>query len=454
MVAIAVSSDSIPQNDSPDSGEMKNDRAHNGSDPPYCAAEWMTNDAPLLRVHISRADGALLIGDAEAACATFARSDGEKGGWNQAPPPPALGPLRTTSAVEVDLELTNPMGRDVDDEAGHENLRAGRTFDAFENQRRLTMFRPYSASDLFALDWAPFSDELGRKRYSSLVEVPPPPGWEWASEWRVDLAGENKSEEGWQYGIHFNTGWLAASNPLTHVRRRRWLRRAVHVYASKKSSMRQSAISPAAINSAIEVPNPIPITSNIAYFKDSDAAAEYREGSTESRDVASPSDLAGGLFQLSVADGARLRLSAEGVDVSGELDRIAKRLAESLGGVEGEWYVNPLALALHRFRRYISSPTLQIQVALEVSSVSNGEPGTFAINLHGTATQKKTGDFALKPVDPGEGVELTDLLQTCRDAGPAAADYVLLVRNTVNMIDFVSDMHDIYRALTENAFNT
>ena len=103
-----------------------------------------------------------------------------------------------------------------------------RTVEVYENERRLTVLRKYSADDLFPLDYSHYSDEYGTQRWSSLEEVPLPDGdgWRWASPFRVDYDGGNKNDEGWQFGIHFNTGWLSASNALTHVRRRRWIRDA------------------------------------------------------------------------------------------------------------------------------------------------------------------------------------------------------------------------------------
>jgi hypothetical protein len=85
--------------------------------------------------------------------------------------------------------------------------------------------------------------------------------WRWAGEWRIDVDGASKSEltnpkseltnpkselgptnpkseltnpkseltnpkseDGWQFAWNWSTGWLSTSNPLTHVRRRRWVR--------------------------------------------------------------------------------------------------------------------------------------------------------------------------------------------------------------------------------------
>jgi len=90
--------------------------------------------------------------------------------------------------------------------------------------------------------------------------------WRWAGEWRIDVDGASKSEltnlkseltnpkselgptnpkseltnpkseltnpkseDGWQFAWNWSTGWLSTSNPLTHVRRRRWVRWAEFV---------------------------------------------------------------------------------------------------------------------------------------------------------------------------------------------------------------------------------
>ncbi len=419
---------------------------------PGVATAVGATDTPLLRLLISRADGALLVAGAEAVCAVFARSDApSQGGWIARPPPPTLPPLSTRL-------LGGAGAKDYDDDAGNGvhpawgSTRTEQVVDVFENQRRLTMFRPYSAKDLFALDWAPFSDESGRVRYASIDEVAPPQGWEWVSGWRVDLASARGSDDGWQYGIHFNTGWLGASNPLTHVRRRRWLRRMERVALASPVRSGQSEAAPATVAVAA-VPPPAETSSEVT--------APTCNGEAV---VATPEDVAaqqqGGLFQLSVAEGARLRLSAEGVEISGELDHIARTLAEGLESAADEWYVQPLATALQRFRRYISSPTLRVQAALEMSAVSTGEPGSLTVSLHGSAAHARTegGDAPLVATTPEQGIELANLAEPRGASGgaaegaterAAAPEYVVLVRNTVNLIDFVSDMHEIYRVLTD-----
>jgi hypothetical protein len=122
-----------------------------------------------------------------------------------------------------------------------------RLVEAFENQRRLTTFRPYSTADLLPLDPCSWSDEAFSKRYVEidLVPLPPPPtppplvsvgsasaggggggAWRWVDEWQVDRDGGGKGSDGWQYALNWNTGWLSSSNAITLVRRRRWVRRA------------------------------------------------------------------------------------------------------------------------------------------------------------------------------------------------------------------------------------
>ena len=70
-----------------------------------------------------------------------------------------------------------------------------RTVEVYENERRLTVLRKYSADDLFPLDYSHYSDEYGTQRWSSLEEVPLPDGdgWRWASPFRVDYDGGNKN---------------------------------------------------------------------------------------------------------------------------------------------------------------------------------------------------------------------------------------------------------------------
>ena len=50
--------------------------------------------------------------------------------------------------------------------------------------------------------------------------------WRWVDEWAVDSEGSLTAGDGWQYALNWNTGWLSSSNPITHVRRRRWVRSA------------------------------------------------------------------------------------------------------------------------------------------------------------------------------------------------------------------------------------
>ena len=188
--------------------------------------------------------------------------------------------------------------------------RPTRLVEVFENQRRLTSFRAYSAADLLPLDPGCWSDELCTIKYDEidLVPLPLPPSsasaavevsdslpaestafgkgasvlaaavmkaskgcrpdgpgiggvgsasqplansgqcgsgrsagdratgstslgggggvWQWVDKWTVDKAGGGKGEDGWQYALNWNTGWLSASNPITLVRRRRWVRHA------------------------------------------------------------------------------------------------------------------------------------------------------------------------------------------------------------------------------------
>ena len=95
-----------------------------------------------------------------------------------------------------------------------------------------------------------------------------------------------------------------------------------------------------------------------------------------------------------------------------------------------------------------------------MSAVSTGEPGSLTVSLHGCAAHARAegGDAAMVATTPEQGIELTNLAEPKGATGgaaegaterSAAPEYVVLVRNTVNLIDFVSDMHEIYRVLTD-----
>ena len=86
--------------------------------------------------------------------------------------------------------------------------RPTKLLEIFENQRRLTTFRPYSTADLLPLDPGCWSDEAGATKYleMDLVPLPPPPApmsggggvgggaaageggggiWQWLDAWRL-----------------------------------------------------------------------------------------------------------------------------------------------------------------------------------------------------------------------------------------------------------------------------
>ena len=146
-----------------------------------------------------------------------------------------------------------------------------RLVEVFENQRRLTAFHKYSAADLLPIgDPGCFSDEHCKEKYVEidLVPLPLPPNpppitnhasdggggggvWRWTDQWRVDREGGGKADDGWQYALNWNTGWLSGSNAITLVRRRRWVRHADLVLPTSPMARGQTIPAPLAPPSAL-----------------------------------------------------------------------------------------------------------------------------------------------------------------------------------------------------------
>ena len=182
----------------------------------------------------SAAAAAAAASAANARAAAMARASGAL-----SPPRSRGADQRSTSSLMSDARSPSQLSGVV---------RTSRLVEVFENQRRLTTFRPYGTADLLPLDPGSWSDEGFKERYVEidLVPLPPPPApapllpprvggggsgggggaWCWVGEWRVDREGGGKGNDGWQYALNWNTGWLSSSNAITLVRRRRWTRRA------------------------------------------------------------------------------------------------------------------------------------------------------------------------------------------------------------------------------------
>jgi len=331
-----------------------------------------------------------------------------------------------------------------------------RTVEAYENERRLTVLRSYSAQDLFPLDYAHFSDEAGKQRWASLAHVTlPGDGWRWVSPWRADIEGGTKNEQGWQFAIHFNTGWLGMSNALTHVRRRRWVRCAEFTPAPRPASPEPEAARPieAEAASGLDLGEPeggwtivdaadvggvagrgvgaaAPVDETWASDRARcDAPTPRAEGGDSSRGRASP---AAALLQLSIADGASVRITLEGAELSGRPVLLAEQVAAALleqNLAAHTWFREPLMVALERMKKYLHSPKLHCQGALSVSAASAGGTGSFAVHVDGTGRE-----------DSGNGA-------AAQQQG-SRRNCVLVFRNEINLMDFVSDVHDIYEAFT------
>ena len=353
-----------------------------------------------------------------------------------------------------------------------------RTVEVYENERRLTVLRKYSADDLFPLDYSHYSDEYGTQRWSSLEEVPLPDGdgWRWASPFRVDYDGGNKNDEGWQFGIHFNTGWLSASNALTHVRRRRWIRDAEYAPPLPPPPPPPPPLPAAAAAAGAARASPVPAAcapeGGAAGGADGRSVEPRREGGDRGEGGTRSSGGEGGLgrsehhgelngegalalLQLSIADGARLRLSVEGVEMSGRPLLLAEQVAAVLldqNLAVYTWYREPLMIALDRISRHLHSPKLQIQHSLLLNAASTGEPGSFTIHMAGA------DDCETESAGAAAAAAVAAVAAVAEDEAAAAAEVapepggigVLVFRNEINLMDFVTDMHDIYTAFATN----
>jgi len=119
----------------------------------------------------------------------------------------------------------------------------------FENQRYMPMMGwkvPYLPNDRKG-----FSDKTGsNERTKNSVALPS--GWQWTTDWNVDIVEKSTDSEGWTYATDFRVDdiWRAANHTTDTVRRRRWHRTrkvtlaAVAAAAAASSSSSSSAQDP------------------------------------------------------------------------------------------------------------------------------------------------------------------------------------------------------------------
>ena len=87
---------------------------------------------------------------------------------------------------------------------GRIRRRPRRLVEVYENQRRLTALRPYSADDM--LSWEGSRGVVERGGHPAVlggraVALPDGGGQRWVGDWRVDLDSGGRAEDGWQYAI-------------------------------------------------------------------------------------------------------------------------------------------------------------------------------------------------------------------------------------------------------------
>ncbi|KAI9105010.1 hypothetical protein DFS34DRAFT_224205 [Phlyctochytrium arcticum] len=81
----------------------------------------------------------------------------------------------------------------------------------------------FSKKALLPTDSPPWSSESGALK-DDIRQTTCPKGWEWASNWIVDMNGDLDSD-GWSYGSQFSADkWQGSCTLGLYVRRRRWIR--------------------------------------------------------------------------------------------------------------------------------------------------------------------------------------------------------------------------------------
>ena len=464
---------------------------------------------PLLEASLHDASVALLVGPHEVLRVQLRRLSPHA----PLPPPPVLSPLPVgfggappaAAGGTPTTEAANGEGGSTVGTASVENApkrrAAGpppspprtptplRRMEVFENQRRLTLLREYSAADLLPIDTGPWSDEAGNVAYRAPEQVALPAGdahsasWQWVGDWRIDLDRSGLDDHGWQFAINWGTGWLGTSNPLCHVRRRRWLRTyepiadaslpRISVPASALASPIASPIasplaSPrpssqvAAGRAGLVVPLDIDAQLDEAARNDGGNAAEAASvggggtdggsgvgggssgeaegggggggggsggggGEAEGGDVGLDSLVsAAALFQVGTADGVCVQLSVGEAKASGALRPLVDHLAAVLRGESPlgvQPWMQPVLLAVEGTRKHLLSEHLRADLALTLRADTESEEGNeLTVHLAGP-----TSLFD----EPGQ---------------PAACCFTF--KHEINLLDFVEDLADLFSALT------
>jgi len=147
------------------------------------------------------------------------------------------GRLETSREAEEELRSENKKLRE---EKPQEKVIILETkiLDIWENQRRKTLFHPFSPQSLMRVtegisERGTWSDEKGNDRDK---REPIEPGWEWDGDWEIDLKRKGVDEEGWEYGLSWGIGvtggGMSERSFGAHVRHRRWIRKMKRVKTS------------------------------------------------------------------------------------------------------------------------------------------------------------------------------------------------------------------------------
>ena len=425
--------------------------------------------APLLEASVRDACAALLMGSHELLRVQLRQLPPNE----PPPPPPVLPPLpaQTSGGTTTEPSVVPSHGRGGTEGASGPNgggtaaATAAATaappaprkrMDVYENQRRQNVFRGFAAEDLLPIERATWSDASGNVAYRSIEQVALPAGdghvaaWRWAEEpWRVDLDWGGRSDDGWQYAVNWGTGWLANPNPLTTVRRRRWVRTCEQLPTEEGEALSpraalspsRAALSPsrAAAAPAADATEPGSKSRNGVASPAAGAPSEAgvtpngvdHDGQGGGEDEAATAALGGlvsaaALLQVGTAEGVTVRLSAGEATASGMLLPLVDHLLAVLRGESPlgmQPWMTPIAFAVERIRKHLLGEQLRADAALTLRADTEAKGG-LTVHLAGPTALFKDSD----------------------DETPQ--QFCFTFRAEVNLFDFVEDVSDLVSALT------
>ena len=77
---------------------------------------------------------------------------------------------------------------------------------------------------MFDIERSHWSDQNGMMSLPKDSFKLPGRDWEWEDIWHVEKLPEFTDQEGWQYGIDFNSNFHGTKGIFDAVRRRKWVR--------------------------------------------------------------------------------------------------------------------------------------------------------------------------------------------------------------------------------------